>query len=133
MPPRPRTPRSRILCAAAAAGAVIALPACGAFGGAADDDADAAPSAAASSASPSPSEPAPEPFTIAFGGDVHFEGMLRQRLDEDPETAIGPVAEVLSEADLAVVNLETAITEGGTPADKEFVFRAPATDRKSVV
>ena len=67
------------------------------------------------------------PVTIAFGGDVHFEGMLRARLDANPTTALAPIAPVLSSADLAMVNLETAVTERGTPAPKEFTFRAPAT------
>ncbi|MEU6719446.1 CapA family protein [Nonomuraea sp. NPDC046802] len=67
------------------------------------------------------------PFTISFGGDVHFEGGLRGRL-ANPDTALGPIADVLSEADMAMVNLETAITTGGTPApDKEYTFRAPPT------
>ena len=35
------------------------------------------------------------------------------------------VRDTLSEADLAVVNLEMALTERGTPAPKDFVFRAP--------
>ncbi|GAC1329562.1 MAG: hypothetical protein NVSMB13_17260 [Mycobacteriales bacterium] len=65
------------------------------------------------------------PVTIAFGGDVHFEGSLRARL-ADPATALEPVAAVLSRADLAMVNLETAVTTRGTPAAKEYVFRAPA-------
>lgn len=70
---------------------------------------------------------APQPFTISFGGDVHFEGGLRNRL-ADPRTALGPIAKVLSRSDLAMVNLETAITTGGTPAPgKQFTFRAPAT------
>ncbi|WP_236538395.1 CapA family protein [Spiractinospora alimapuensis] len=65
-----------------------------------------------------------EPFTIAFGGDTLFEGQLRDRLNT-PETALGDAAEVFQTSDLAMVNLETAVTERGTPADKEFVFRAP--------
>ncbi|MEO3811303.1 CapA family protein [Sphaerisporangium sp. B11E5] len=66
-----------------------------------------------------------EPFTIAFGGDTHFEGMLRGRL-ANPRTALGPIASVLKRADLAMVNLETAITTGGTPAPgKQYTFRAP--------
>ncbi|TDE34617.1 CapA family protein [Nonomuraea mesophila] len=78
------------------------------------------------SATPS-AKPTPQrrPYTIAFGGDVHFEGMLRPRLSS-PRTALGPIAKVLRRADLAMVNLETAITTGGTPAPgKEFTFRAP--------
>lgn len=73
------------------------------------------------------SKPKRSPFTISFGGDVHFEGVLRNRL-ATPRTALGPISSVLRRSDLAMVNLETAITLGGTPApDKEFHFRAPAT------
>ncbi|MEO3889162.1 CapA family protein [Nonomuraea sp. B5E05] len=51
--------------------------------------------------------------------------MLRPRLSS-PRTALGPIASVLRKADLSMVNLETAITTGGTPAPgKEFTFRAP--------
>ncbi|GAA0374623.1 capsular polysaccharide biosynthesis protein [Acrocarpospora corrugata] len=76
-------------------------------------------------ASPKPER---EPYTIAFGGDVHFEGVLRTRLDANPRTALGSIAKVLSRADLAMVNLETAVTTGGTPAPgKQYTFRAPAT------
>jgi poly-gamma-glutamate synthesis protein (capsule biosynthesis protein) len=72
-------------------------------------------------------EPTGAPVTIAFGGDVHFEGAVATRLASDPATTFGPIADVLRRADLAVVNLETAITERGTPAAKEFTFRAPAS------
>jgi poly-gamma-glutamate capsule biosynthesis protein CapA/YwtB (metallophosphatase superfamily) len=72
-------------------------------------------------------EVTPPPFTVAFGGDVHFEGQLRARLDAAPDSALGPVAAGLRAADLAMVNLETAVTTGGTPAAKQFVFRAPPT------
>jgi poly-gamma-glutamate synthesis protein (capsule biosynthesis protein) len=64
--------------------------------------------------------------TLAFGGDVHFEGRTRALLDR-PEQAFGPMKDVLSEADLAFVNLETAVTERGTPEPKQFLFRAPAS------
>jgi poly-gamma-glutamate capsule biosynthesis protein CapA/YwtB (metallophosphatase superfamily) len=65
--------------------------------------------------------------TLAFAGDLHFEGVVRTRLDTAPATAVGPFAEVLRAADLAVGNLETAIATGGTRADKQFAFRAPPT------
>ncbi|MFI7419249.1 CapA family protein [Nonomuraea sp. NPDC049684] len=72
-------------------------------------------------------KPTRRPFTISFGGDVHFEGVLRGRL-ANPGTALGPIANVLRKADLTMVNLETAITTAGTPAPgKQFTFRAPAT------
>jgi poly-gamma-glutamate synthesis protein (capsule biosynthesis protein) len=71
--------------------------------------------------------PTGEPVTLAFGGDVHFEGAIGVRLARDPATTLGPIANLLRRADLAVVNLETAITDRGAPAGKEFTFRAPAS------
>ena len=67
-----------------------------------------------------------EPVTFAFGGDVHFEGALRGKLLADPSTLLSPAAPVLSAADVAVVNLETAITDGGQAVQpKLYNFRAP--------
>lgn len=84
---------------------------CGQFGGGGDDGAGEK-----------------RPFTFAFGGDVHFEGgTLRGRLDSAPDTALGPIGQQLISADLAMVNLETAVTDGGTQAPKQFAFRAPST------
>lgn len=68
-----------------------------------------------------------EAVTIAFVGDINFEGPVRTRLDNDASTALGPFADVLSGADLAIGNLEAALAEGGTRANKEFTFRAPPT------
>ncbi|MUN38104.1 CapA family protein [Actinomadura litoris] len=102
-------PKSPLLAAVAAA--TLATAGCGAL-------ADASGSADGK-------RPAGKPFTVAFGGDVHFEGELRARLDSSPDTALGPVAGGLKRADLAMVNLETAVTEGATPAPKQFTFRAP--------
>lgn len=76
---------------------------------------------------PGKTEPEGPPVTIAFGGDVMFEGMIRPQLDADPQGLLSPIADVVADADLTVVNLETAITEGGEPAPKGFNFRAPAT------
>lgn len=67
-----------------------------------------------------------EAVTFAFGGDVMFEGGLRSKLLADPATVLAPVAPVLSAADVAVVNLETAVTEGGVPQVKKYNFRTPA-------
>jgi len=64
-------------------------------------------------------------FTMSFAGDVHFMDRVGARLAADPNTVFGPAAAVLSKADLTMVNLETAITTGGSPAAKEFTFRAP--------
>lgn len=61
-------------------------------------------------------------FTLAFGGDTHFEDELRPLLDR-PEDALEVIAPLLRDAELTVVNLETAITTRGTPEPKEFTFR----------
>lgn len=87
-----------------------------------------APPSAESSPAPTSSAPSPSrpgPLTIALAGDVHFEGPLAARLD-DPAGALAPATKALAEADLALVNLETAITTGGRPEPgKRYTFRAP--------
>jgi poly-gamma-glutamate synthesis protein (capsule biosynthesis protein) len=83
-------------------------------------------SAAPSSASGGSSSASGGPLILAFAGDVHFTGRTAPLLDR-PATAFGPIAPVLSSADLAMVNLETAITERGTEEPKQFHFRAPIT------
>ncbi len=85
-----------------------------------------APTAAAPTPAATTSAPAAE-ITLAFAGDVHFEGRVAGRLRADPATALGEAATDLRRADLTMVNLETAITEGGTAEPKSFTFRAPAT------
>ena len=89
----------------------------------------ATPTTPATPTAPATPTPLPAPagraptgraVTIAFGGDVHFEGASRAAL-----SGFGPVAAVLSRADLAMVNLETAVTWRGSPQPKEFNFRAP--------
>ncbi len=70
-------------------------------------------------------EPPKGPVTIAFGGDVHFEGFLGQALADEPLTMLDPVADMMADADLAIINLETAITDRGSPSAKQFNFRAP--------
>ena len=64
------------------------------------------------------------PVTIAFAGDVHFAGVLSDRLTS-PTTAMGPLTGVLAAADLGILNLETAVTTRGAPQPKEFTFRSP--------
>jgi len=71
-----------------------------------------------------PGKPAGE-FTISFAGDINFMDRTLARLQANPATVFGPAAAVLSAADITMVNLETAITTGGDPQGKEFVFRAP--------
>ncbi|MET1058788.1 MAG: CapA family protein [Nocardioides sp.] len=56
--------------------------------------------------------------TLAFAGDMHFQLHLAALL-ERPRGALGPIARTLADADLTMVNLESAITERGTPEAKE--------------
>jgi poly-gamma-glutamate synthesis protein (capsule biosynthesis protein) len=105
--------------------------------GAACTTAPAAPTTAAS-ASPTPwhqasaagsSHPAgsaTQDITLAFAGDVNFADRTRLLL-ANPATAFGPISAVLSSADFTAVNLETSVTNGGTPQPKTFHFRTPAT------
>lgn len=74
---------------------------------------------------PSPTPTPPPAVTLAFAGDVHFTGRTEGLL-ADPGTAFGPISTALAAADLAMVNLETAITERGVEEPKQFHFRAPA-------
>jgi poly-gamma-glutamate capsule biosynthesis protein CapA/YwtB (metallophosphatase superfamily) len=72
-----------------------------------------------------PAGHAADSITLAFAGDVNFAGRTR-RLLADPATAFGPITGVLRAADFTAVNLETAVTSGGTPQPKTYHFRAPA-------
>ena len=91
------------------------------------------PSAPADESSSRPSlEPRPKPsrdnvgtLEIAFAGDMHFELHLAALL-EHPRSALGPIARVLRSADLAMVNLETAITTRGTVMHRGHPFRTSA-------
>lgn len=67
------------------------------------------------------------PLRIAFAGDIHFEGEKLAKVADDPD-GLDSLRPSLSDADLTVVNLETAITQRGTPIpEKPFTFRAPAS------
>ncbi|MFA1541553.1 CapA family protein [Actinomadura monticuli] len=126
--------RGTAAAVAALVGVALTAAACGGSGGSEARGASS-PSATAGAGGTGGTKPAPpvkEPIVLAFGGDTHFEGQLRARLG-NPSTALGPVAKQLRAADLAMVNLETAVTTGGTPAPgKQFTFRAPATALKAL-
>lgn len=111
---------------------LLALVACG------QGDRVAQPSPSGPSATPTATatrRPSPTPVatrgplgsgksvTIAFGGDVHFEGASRSALSG----GLRAITPLLSRADVTMVNLETAITDRGDPAPKAYTFRAPAT------
>lgn len=91
-----------------------------------------APAATAAPATAPPTTRGPlgsgEAVTLAFAGDINFEGANRARLDADPASVLEPIAPVLRAADVAVGNLETALgTEGSPWPGKEFTFRAPGS------
>ena len=67
--------------------------------------------------------------TLAFGGDVHFEGPLAARLADDPATALGGgLSSLFAGADLSMTNFESALISGDCtdPQPKQYVFHAPA-------
>ncbi|HLN17883.1 MAG TPA: CapA family protein [Acidimicrobiales bacterium] len=72
------------------------------------------------------------PVTMVFGGDVNFPdgSVLGDRLADDASTALGPGASaLLAGANLSMVNLETALTDGTCPSPqpKQYVFYAPSS------
>lgn len=127
--------RARLLCGAGALLALVLAASCASEVVSSPDgqgvrgaNAETTAARGTPSQSPSSTRPSPtpvEPVTIAFGGDVHFEDEIAARLADNPETTLGPISAVLSAADVAMINLESAITTGGSPAPKKYTFRAP--------
>lgn len=64
---------------------------------------------------------------FAFAGDVHFTEQVADLLLVPKATRLSRVKSLMSGADVAMVNVESAITERGTPAPKMYHFRAPAS------
>jgi poly-gamma-glutamate synthesis protein (capsule biosynthesis protein) len=116
-----RTRTSRALVAALLPAVLVAVAGCSSDGG---KSSGSAWWKSGHAASPSPS-PAGD-ITLAFAGDVHFTERTAALL-ADPTSAFGPIASVLKGADVAMVNLETAVTDGGTPEPKQYHFRAPSS------
>jgi len=119
-PCRPRWSIAGLLCLAV-------FPLATFCGGDAPPLATPTPSASATaSASPSPTLPAQ--VTLVAAGDV----MLGRSIG-DGVRRFGPlypfehVGDVLRGADVAFVNLEAPLSDGGQPANKDFVFRGSPT------
>jgi hypothetical protein len=66
-----------------------------------------------------PSAAVPGTVKLSFGGDVMFEGQLRELLDE-PETALAPIRAATAAADFTMVNLESTLTTRGNRDPKEL-------------
>ncbi|MEX0781299.1 MAG: CapA family protein [Dehalococcoidia bacterium] len=109
----------------------LAMPA-SACGRAASDETTATPSVPSSegTAAPAPTAtptPTPGPLTLVAVGDMMLARSVGQRvLSDGPEVVFGEaVAAILREADLAIGNLECAVSERGEPQPKGYTFRAP--------
>jgi poly-gamma-glutamate synthesis protein (capsule biosynthesis protein) len=70
-------------------------------------------------ATPGEAPPEDSEVTLAFAGDVHFEGALAA-LPDRPRSTMGEMSQVLRDADLAMVNLESPVTTRGSLASKEL-------------
>jgi poly-gamma-glutamate capsule biosynthesis protein CapA/YwtB (metallophosphatase superfamily) len=68
-----------------------------------------------------------KPVTLAFGGDVHFEGVLADRLTANPATALAGLPSLFAGADLSMANFESALISGACtdPQPKQYRFYAP--------
>jgi poly-gamma-glutamate synthesis protein (capsule biosynthesis protein) len=68
--------------------------------------------------------------TFGFGGDVHFAGVVGEKLAQNPSTALGTtIPQLFSGAQMSMVNLETAVTDSTCPEpqNKQYIFDAPAS------
>ncbi|HEX4082207.1 MAG TPA: CapA family protein [Acidimicrobiales bacterium] len=68
--------------------------------------------------------------TLAFGGDVHFEGVLATRLAADATTALGSaVSGLMTGSNLSMATFDAALTNGTcpTPQSKSFIWYSPAS------
>jgi poly-gamma-glutamate capsule biosynthesis protein CapA/YwtB (metallophosphatase superfamily) len=69
--------------------------------------------------------------TLAFGGDVHFAGVVGNSLVQNPSTALGTtIPQLFAGAQLRMVNLETVLTDNNVcpePQNKQYIFDAPAS------
>ncbi|MEE3140877.1 MAG: CapA family protein [Actinomycetota bacterium] len=87
-----------------------------------EQDNEASPSTTEAATSTATTVVNEQMWTLLAGGDVLLD--LTEPEGVDPFTQVQPD---LKSADVAIVNLEMAITERGEPYDKEYVFRAPGS------
>ena len=81
-----------------------------------------------------PTEPQPETFTLTFVGDCTLgcvessygnPASFYQTVGDRYDYPLANVAEIFENDDFTLANLEGPLTEGGTPAQKQFAFRGP--------
>lgn len=75
---------------------------------------------------PTPSPP-PATVTVLGGGDVMLGRTIGENIvaSGDPTWPYQFILDTLQAADIAFVNLESPLSDGGEPADKDFVFLGP--------
>lgn len=105
----------RLLSAAAAAALILTVAACGSSS---DGTSPPPPAESASESAPT----GPGPATIAIAGDAHFMGRTADLL-ADPATVFGPVADVFTRADFAMLNFETSVTDSDDAQPKQYKFK----------
>ncbi|MDX1622176.1 MAG: CapA family protein, partial [Nitriliruptorales bacterium] len=66
-----------------------------------------------------------DPVVLAFAGDVHGEKQIAAALGRG-EHPLADIAPPLRDADLTIVNLETAVGISGTRSSKQYTFQAPS-------
>lgn len=87
-----------------------------------DQQANVAPSTEVQTPSVTTTTVETRPWTLLAGGDV-----LLDRTEPEGIDPFEKVRPALASSEIAIVNLEMAITQRGEPDDKEFVFRAPGS------
>lgn len=66
----------------------------------------------------------PANVTLSFVGDVMMAGNVERLVEQHGyDYPFQNVREMLLKSDLSVANLETSVTEGGEPEDKQYVYR----------
>jgi len=69
-------------------------------------------------------EDGPRTVTLSFAGDVMMAGNVERIAERNGyDYPFRNVRDILLKSDLAAVNLETSVTERGTPEDKQYVYR----------
>ncbi|MFM2103479.1 MAG: hypothetical protein RL740_566 [Actinomycetota bacterium] len=84
-------------------------------------------SGCANQAAPEKPKPSPTPtaqnITIAFGGDTHGVSQISNFLNSGGNPFAG-VSDLLTKADISVVNLESAVTTHEIKQEKEYLFNS---------
>ena len=64
-------------------------------------------------------------ITISFAGDVHGEGQIKYFIQKGGDP-FAPLREYLTNSDISVINLESAISQRGMAREKQYTFNSPS-------